>query len=315
MNKPKVSVIVPVYNVEKHLKECVDSIIHQTLKDIEIIFINDGSPDNCENILNQYEKDDSRITIVCQENQGVSIARNNGLKKAAGKYRYIMDSDDFLDKEALEQMYNKLEHDNSDLVLIDWYEYFDKDNKKQVRNNTALGEKRDFYPYSVWGFMFSNSLLKQHPDIAFPEKAHPVEDTTFAFMIFCVAEKFSYINKPLLYYRQHTNMVMEQIKGSKAEQYIQSNIICLNELKQFWANNSKTISKHKFKYISLHNRCLFLVKHITGKKIKIAMPKELLIAQKILYPLSRVLYQKKTTRSNKIIVKILKIPVYVKKCN
>ena len=94
---PKISVIVPIFNVEKYLKECLESIINQTFKDIEIICINDGSTDNSLDILNQYAEKDNRIKVITQSNQGLSAARNTGIKYANGEYISFIDSDDYID--------------------------------------------------------------------------------------------------------------------------------------------------------------------------------------------------------------------------
>ena len=93
---PKVSVIIPVYNVEKYLRECLDSVVNQTIKDIEIICVNDGSTDGSLDILNEYCSNDDRFVIINQENQGLSVARNNGLNSASGDYIAFIDSDDYL---------------------------------------------------------------------------------------------------------------------------------------------------------------------------------------------------------------------------
>lgn len=96
-NQPKVSIIVPVYNVEEYLVKCLDSLVNQTLKEIEIICINDGSTDNSLEILNTYAQKDSRITIIDKKNEGVSAARNTGLNISKGEYIMFVDSDDYLE--------------------------------------------------------------------------------------------------------------------------------------------------------------------------------------------------------------------------
>lgn len=126
----KVSVIIPVYNVEKYLDECLKSIINQSLKDIEIICINDGSTDNSLAILEAYEKRDSRIRIISQENAGLSCARNKGLSLSNGKYIYFMDSDDILEESALEELYELSEKENLDLTIFKMIN-FDDDSRKE----------------------------------------------------------------------------------------------------------------------------------------------------------------------------------------
>ena len=116
----KVSVIVPVYNVEDYLAKCLDSLVHQTLKDIEIIVVNDGSPDNSQKIIDKYQKKyPTKIKSFSKPNGGLSSARNYGLKYAKGKYISFVDSDDWLTKDALEKMYNKAVENDSDIVICD----------------------------------------------------------------------------------------------------------------------------------------------------------------------------------------------------
>ena len=117
MSNIKVSVIVPVFNVESYLNESLDSILNQTLKDIEIICINDGSTDNSLDILETYSKKDKRIKIISKENEGQGVARNVGLDNAQGEYISFVDSDDFIKRDMLEKLYNKAENNDLDLVM------------------------------------------------------------------------------------------------------------------------------------------------------------------------------------------------------
>jgi len=121
MNKEttKVSIIIPVYNTEDFVREAVESILNQTLQDLEVITINDGSTDGTLEILNSIAADDSRVKVLSQKNQGQSIARNEGIRIASGKYLYFMDSDDFLKKEALQACFDKCEANNLDFLFFD----------------------------------------------------------------------------------------------------------------------------------------------------------------------------------------------------
>ncbi len=131
LDLPKVSVIVPVYNVEDYLNECIDSLINQTLKDIEIICVDDGSTDSSSKILSSYE--DERIKIITQENQGLSSARNTGLEHVSGDYIYFIDSDDILCENALELMYNTSEEKSLDLLIFKLIN-FDNDTKEKFES-------------------------------------------------------------------------------------------------------------------------------------------------------------------------------------
>ena len=119
MEKIAVSVIVPIYNVEKYIRQCIDSIIGQTLRDIEIILVDDGSPDNCPSIVDEYAVRDKRIIVIHKKNGGVSAARNDGLDVAKGEYVFICDSDDWMFPDALEKMYACAKKYDADSVIAD----------------------------------------------------------------------------------------------------------------------------------------------------------------------------------------------------
>ena len=113
----KVSVIIPVYNAEKYITECIESLLNQTLQQCEFIFVNDGSKDHSGAIIDEFKKKDSRIILINQENQGVSMARNNGLKAASGEYVGFVDADDYIENDMYETMYNHAKQDECDAVI------------------------------------------------------------------------------------------------------------------------------------------------------------------------------------------------------
>ena len=122
MNK-LVSIIIPVYNVEKYLAECIESVLKQTYQNIEILLIDDGSPDNSGKICDEYEEKDSRVRVIHKENGGVSSARNVGLEQANGEYITFIDSDDFVSESYIEELYIALENGNSDLAFCKYNHY------------------------------------------------------------------------------------------------------------------------------------------------------------------------------------------------
>lgn len=125
----KVSVVIPIYNVENYLEDCLDSIVNQTLKDIEIICINDGSTDNSLDIINRYAENDDRMIVISQENGGHAVATNMGMGMAKGKYLYLMDSDDIVELNTLEDTYNLAEEKNLDFVIFKAINYNDPENR------------------------------------------------------------------------------------------------------------------------------------------------------------------------------------------
>ena len=121
MCQPKVSVIIPVYNTEQYLRECLDSVVNQTLKDIEIICVDDGSTDNSLAILREYKAKDSRIIVLTQENQFAGVARNHGMEAACGQYYAFMDADDCFLPDAIEKMFNLCEQYELDFIKACFY--------------------------------------------------------------------------------------------------------------------------------------------------------------------------------------------------
>ena len=123
MSTPFISIIIPVYNSEKLLKQCLDSVLNQTLNNIEIICVDDGSTDNSFEILKEYEKKDNRVIALTQKNSGAGVARNKGVEIAKGKYIAFIDSDDWIEHDALEKLYNNIENNDSDMVLFNSIEH------------------------------------------------------------------------------------------------------------------------------------------------------------------------------------------------
>ena len=127
----KVSVIVPVYNVEDYIEECLESLVNQTLEDIEIIVVNDGSPDNSQKIIDKYvEKYPNKIKSFIKENGGQGSARNLGIENSNGEYLSFVDSDDWLDKCALEKMYYIAKNNDSDIVICDMIDHYEDNTEK-----------------------------------------------------------------------------------------------------------------------------------------------------------------------------------------
>ncbi|KZX10224.1 glycosyltransferase family 2 protein [Methanobrevibacter oralis] len=146
----KVSVVVPVYNVEKYLEECLDSIVNQTLEDIEIICVNDGSTDNSLDILNRYAKHDKRITIISQENKGHAVATNKGIELTSGEYLYLMDSDDIIELNTLKETYEYAKEKDADFVIFQSIN-FDQSSGKYY--------KSDFYSMDIVADIIGDSVV------------------------------------------------------------------------------------------------------------------------------------------------------------
>lgn len=144
MSNIKVSVIVPVYNAERHLGKCVESILNQTLKEFELIIINDGSTDSSYELCKKYAVKDERIVLLDQKNSGVSVARNRGLDIAKGEYIYFIDADDYIEKNTLEILYNRAIASNSDIVVFGY---------KTISENSVYVEKVSDCEYTIQEFL------------------------------------------------------------------------------------------------------------------------------------------------------------------
>lgn len=143
---PKVSVIIPVYNVEQYLRECLDSVVNQTLRDIEIICVNDGSPDNSLAILEEYASKDKRIKIINKENGGISSARNCAIPLAKGEYIGFVDSDDWIDLDFYEKLYNTAKRYKAEVACTNLYRVYEKEGfyfvkQKRIKYSSRVSEK------------------------------------------------------------------------------------------------------------------------------------------------------------------------------
>lgn len=138
---PKVSVVIPIYNVEQYLEECLESIVNQTLKEIEIVCVNDGSTDNSLDLVERYAEKDNRIAVISKYNDGLSSARNRGMSEAHGKYLYFMDSDDILAQDALRQLYESAEADKLDMILFCADSFFET-KQLELDNSTYISYYR-----------------------------------------------------------------------------------------------------------------------------------------------------------------------------
>ncbi len=219
---PKISIIVPVYNVEKYLSICLDSLINQTLNDIEIICINDGSTDGSLEILNEYAKKDTRIKIITQKNQGLSMARNNGLKEAKGEYISFIDSDDWIDTKMYEIMYQQAKEDNSEIVVCNLK--LEKDNKTETysywpikKNGLINREETQSYlfkhPSYAWNKIYKKTFLLNH-NLQFL-KGILYEDVPFWVQATLNVNRISYCTDYLYHYRLSREDAITKKKSEK----------------------------------------------------------------------------------------------------
>lgn len=204
---PKVSVIVPIYNVEKYLEKCINSLLSQTLEDIQIILVNDGSKDNSGNIAKEYEKNNKdRVIYVEKENGGLSDARNYGLKYATGDFIAFLDSDDYIEKNAYEEMYNKAIEENADYVECDFIWEFP--NKIRVDKQYPYKNKKEmlsFVRVVAWNKLIKRQLIIDN-NLEFP-KGLRYEDVEFTYKLIPFINKFANVDKPFIHYVQREGSI------------------------------------------------------------------------------------------------------------
>lgn len=225
---PKVSIIIPVYNVEKYLRECLDSVLCQTLREIEILCINDASTDESLAILREYEKRDSRMIVIDQpKNRGQAAARNIGLRKSNGEYIYFLDADDMLSEcEALELLYCKAAQGRADGVLFDSQVFYETeqlrksaDDLRCISYSSLPGgtySGKEYFCRSVedqtftcviWKQFWKRSYLMKNK-LWFQEDTSPIEDTLFSFQAVLSADILIYFPRFLHIYRVRGNSSM-----------------------------------------------------------------------------------------------------------
>lgn len=228
MKKARVSIVVPIYNVEKYLKECLDSLVNQTYKRIEILLIDDGSKDFSPHICDEYEKMDNRIQVFHIENAGVSNARNLGIQHATGEWIMFLDSDDYLEENAIEKMLEVAERKNVDVVGSFYYRTYintevcnekisnspyevNNDSKSLIREMIFFPEQiTELYPTCLvpWGKIIKTSIIKDN-NISYFTNMTLHEDATFNMILFSYVKNHAICPEPLIHYRQRKNSLSQ----------------------------------------------------------------------------------------------------------
>ena len=226
-NQALVSVIIPVYNVEKYLRECVDSVIGQTYKNLEIILVNDGSTDSSGKICDEYVDKDERVTVIHKKNEGPSKTRNAGLKNASGEYIYFLDSDDYIVDNAIENLVMTAESNQADLVFFDAVSFSD-DGSEVNQGYTVKGtyepsngyemltklHKNKDYHCVIYLLLISHKLITENK-ISFLESAYCSEDMLFTYQLYCSASKAVQCKKTLYHRRYRSNSIVTEKKSAR----------------------------------------------------------------------------------------------------
>ncbi|MBQ8805587.1 MAG: glycosyltransferase [Bacteroidaceae bacterium] len=259
MNSPLISIIIPVYNVEKYLNRCMESVVNQTLKNIEIILIDDGSPDNSPQLCDEWGRKDSRIKVVHKVNEGLGLARNTGMEVATGKYIAFIDSDDYVEPKMYEKLYTKAISNNADIVYCGYKLGLDDGtftDKSDFNEEKTFENKNDienlsinyFYPQnghlmmmSVWHSIYKREIIKTK---FFSERIVVSEDLHFQISAILNSKKIIYIPDSLYYYCYNKDSLSHSFSINKF--YNIQNLISL--LLSIYPNKKKYVYKYFFNF-------------------------------------------------------------------
>lgn len=214
----KISVIIPVYNVEKYLRRCLESVINNTYKNLEIIGVNDGSPDNSLNILKEYAARDTRMVVLSKSNGGLSSARNKGIEESTGEYITFVDSDDWVHPQFFEILIQALQHDDTDVAIcgfsqvekyentfIDYVNHEYKEKRWTISINELLNNKK----YKMFKVYACGVLYKRNKIYSlFPEGVKVIEDNIFNLLNLPLYSKITIINIPIYFYYYNRESIM-----------------------------------------------------------------------------------------------------------
>lgn len=317
-NEPLISIIVPIYNVEKYLLRCVDSLIKQTYKNIEILLINDGSTDNCKKICEKLQEKYENIIAFDKKNGGLSDARNYGIKNAKGEYICFIDSDDYIDSKMVEILYNAIKETESDIAIVD---YIMLEENEKAKNNEEINNKLiDYYVFNsklaikelfkensfgnyAWNKLYKRSLFEE---IKFPV-GKMMEDLGTTYLLFDNSYKIVYKKIPLYYYIQRNGSILHnknlQLDFDKTElaleryEYILKKYPDIEENKKFIYN----LLIENYHIIFYNEELINKAKKII-KKFRISILSKLKLKNKIKYimiSLNEQMYINKRTKKGK----------------
>ncbi len=248
-NQALISVIIPVYNVENYLRECIDSVLCQTYGNFEIILVDDGSTDSSGGICDEYVDRDERISVIHQKNAGPSKTRNTGLENATGEYIYFLDSDDYIEKNALELLVNTAESNDADLVFFDAHSFSDDGAevkqgyvvKGTYETNSGyeilaeLHRNKDYHCSVV--LLFISKTLLNNNNIRFLESAYCSEDMLFTYKVYCSSQRTAQC-KNTLYHRRYRSCSI--VTSPKSQRHFRSCHDVYEEIRAYSERIGKT---------------------------------------------------------------------------
>ena len=227
----EVSIIVPVYQVEKYIRQCVDSILAQTFTDFELILVDDGSKDQSGQICDEYARMDERVRVIHKDNGGAADTRNRGVDQAVGNYLMFVDSDDYIAPTMVECLYRNIVSQNADIAACNYLYLFDNDRKKDfvtnVKSEILSGTEVFYYRknernYGFWTVVWNKLIKKETVGRVRFRSGKYYEDEFWANEIYQMDIKIVTISDCLYYYRQHENSTMRQIKNARSLDIIEA---------------------------------------------------------------------------------------------
>ena len=234
--RPKVSILVPAYNVERFVEQCMDSLVNQTLRDIEIIVINDGSTDSTKVILERYAAEDARVILVDKQNSGYGDSMNIGLQKARGEYVGIIEPDDFAETFMFEKLYGAAKANDLDIARGNYYILYTETGEEVGTDHTYVPadeviDPKDvkhifFQPPSVWANIYRRSFLSDNGIGFLPTPGASYQDTSFTFKVYSSANRFMMIPDRVMHYRIHP--------GSSTTQNAKKMFAICDEYNEIW---------------------------------------------------------------------------------
>ncbi len=262
---PKISIIVPVYKVEKYIRRCLDSIQAQTFIDWECILIDDGSPDASGKICDEYASKDDRFKVFHQENAGVSAARNQGLDCAKGEWITFVDSDDWIDRGMLGDLHNYAINNEADVVISGFIQTNGQDKRKETKvKNGSLDIPKDFEWFfnAPWGKLFKKEIVDKH-NIKFPLGITLAEDMYFVFFVLYYSKKIYGITNTYYNYFENANSVTKLLSEKNVQdeiwviKQIEQKLIDENKGKEWfvWLDKKKIITKNHYIFHIKPIRC------------------------------------------------------------
>lgn len=251
-NQPLISIIVPVYKVEKYLEKCIQSIINQTYNNLQIILVDDGSPDNCGKICDKYAQKDNRIEVIHKTNGGLSDARNVGISKAKGKYIGFVDSDDYIEKSMYEDLYNLMEEKQSDVCICNFYNVVGNNkvlknpnngiqeyNKIDILREILVDSKIQSY---AWNKLYKKELFD---NIKYPV-GKKYEDIGTTFYILEKCNKIIVTGTPEYYYLNRDDSIVNNVNEKTITDYIE----LITERYDYIEKNLKELDQYNKYYLT-----------------------------------------------------------------